>query len=110
MQTLCPKEVDVPAYHFVVHKTIGFSSSSVIFIIHCIQWNHVGHFHYYGPWRDLYNDLSSIVELHFHYFLPQRYLSNGLLSSPNKDCMQMLRPWEVDIPSYHIGDQKIFGT
>ena len=46
----------------------------------------------------------------FYYCTPQRDLSNGLLSDPNEDHMQKLRPWEFDIPTYHFGAHKIVGV
>jgi hypothetical protein len=36
-------------------------------------------------------------------------LSNGVSSAPNKDRMQKLRPWEVDISTTPIGARKPFG-
>ena len=33
MKKLCPWEVDVPTYHFVVHKIIGISSSRFMFMV-----------------------------------------------------------------------------
>jgi hypothetical protein len=37
------------------------------------------------------------------------YLSNELLSAPNRDRMQKLRPWEVDVSTTPIGAHKPFG-
>jgi hypothetical protein len=37
------------------------------------------------------------------------YLSNELLSAPNGDRMQKLRPWEVDVLTTPIGAHKPFG-
>jgi hypothetical protein len=36
-------------------------------------------------------------------------ISNELLSAPNKDRMQKLRPWEVDVSTTPIGAHKPFG-
>jgi hypothetical protein len=36
-------------------------------------------------------------------------LSNELLSAPNKNHMQKLRPWEVDVSTTPIGAHKPFG-
>jgi hypothetical protein len=36
-------------------------------------------------------------------------LSNELLSAPNRDRMQKLRPWEVDVSTTPIGAHKPFG-
>ena len=36
-------------------------------------------------------------------------LSNELLSAPNEDRMQKLRPWEVDVSTTPIGAHKLFG-
>jgi hypothetical protein len=36
-------------------------------------------------------------------------LSNELLSTPNGDRMQKLRPWEVDVSTTPIGAHKPFG-
>jgi hypothetical protein len=36
-------------------------------------------------------------------------LSNELLSAPNGDRMQKLRPWEVDVSTTPIGAHKPFG-
>jgi hypothetical protein len=36
-------------------------------------------------------------------------LSNELLSAPNRDRMQKLRPWEVDVSITPIGAHKPFG-
>jgi hypothetical protein len=36
-------------------------------------------------------------------------LSIGVSSAPNGDCMQMLRPWEVDVSTTPIGAHKPFG-
>lgn len=41
MQNLCPRVVDVPTYHFRVHKTIGISSSRAMFMVQNI-WRHDG--------------------------------------------------------------------
>ena len=46
----------------------------------------------------------------FHYCAPRRDLSNGLSSNPNGDHMQKLRPWAVDIPTYHFEARKIVGV
>ena len=45
----------------------------------------------------------------FHYCTSWRDLSNGLLSDPNEDHMQKLRPREVGIPTYHFGARKTVG-
>jgi hypothetical protein len=36
-------------------------------------------------------------------------LSNGVSSTPNRDRMQKLRPWEVDVSTTPIGARKPFG-
>ena len=46
MKMLRPQEVDVPTYHFVVHKTIGISYSRLIFRVNYIQMHVLGTFHY----------------------------------------------------------------
>ena len=38
----------------------------------------------------------------FHYSSPHQDLFNDLSSDPNKDRMQMLRTWEVDVPTHHF--------
>ena len=45
----------------------------------------------------------------FHYFTPWRDLSNGLSSDPNVDHMQKLRSREVGIPTYHFEAHKTVG-
>jgi hypothetical protein len=42
--------------------------------------------------------------------IPWIYLSNELSLALNRYRMQKLRPWEVDIPTYPIGAQMIFGV
>ena len=88
MQTLCPWEVYVPTYHFEVHKPIVILSSRVIFRVHHILMHGLLHFHCYSLWHDL---------------------SNGLLRDQNGDRMKMLRPWEVDIPTYQFGVHQTIG-
>ena len=84
MQMLHHSEVDVPTHHFRVHKTVCILYSKVMFRVHYI-WMH-GLF------------LS-------HYCTHQIYLSNSLLSDPNRDRMQTLLPWEVDVPNYSFEDK-----
>jgi hypothetical protein len=40
---------------------------------------------------------------------PQIDLSNEVSSAPNEDCMQKLRPREVDVSTTPIGARKPFG-
>jgi hypothetical protein len=42
--------------------------------------------------------------------IPQIDLSNELSCALNKDHMQKLRPWEVDIPTIPIRARKPFGV
>ena len=81
MQNLHPRGVDIPIYHFKVHKTIVISYYRVILSLKCIQRNGVG-------------SLFCVS--------PQQYLSKGLLSDPIKDHMKTLHPRKVDIPTYHF--------
>jgi hypothetical protein len=37
-------------------------------------------------------------------------LSYGIPSTPNRDCMQKLCPWEVDVSTNHIEAHKPFGV
>ena len=46
---LRPQGVDIPTYNFGVHKTIGISSSRLIFRVHPSQRNGVGPSHSYVP-------------------------------------------------------------
>jgi hypothetical protein len=41
---------------------------------------------------------------------PWIVLSNKLLFSPNKDCMQKLRPWEVDVSTNYLGVCNTYGV
>jgi len=41
---------------------------------------------------------------------PRRDLSNGPSNDPNGDHMQTLCPWEVGLPIYHFGVNKIVGA
>ena len=86
MLKLPPHEFDVPTYHFNVHMTIGISYIELMFRVHNIQRNGVGPSNYFSPLEEL---------------------SNGLLSDPNGYHMQMLRPQEVDVPTYHFMVHKI---
>ena len=86
---LRPQELDVPAYNFGAQKKAGTSSSTKMFKVH--------------------HRLSHGVR-HFHFFSPKRILSNGLLSDLNRDCMQKLRPWEVDILANFFGFHKNIGV
>ena len=76
MQKQCPQEVDVPTYHFVVHKTICTSSSRVMVLVHSKQMNYV---------------------VPFNYCITQWYLSNNLFNNPNGECMETLHPQEFDV-------------
>ena len=42
-------------------------------------------------------------------FSPRIEISNELLSAPNRDRMQKLRPWEVDVSTTPIRAHKPFG-
>ena len=44
-----------------------------------------------------------------HNFVAQWDLSNGLLSDPNADCIQKLRPKEVGVPIYNFQINRIVG-
>lgn len=66
----------------------GVSSSRFIFRFHHIKRNGV---------------------FNFHYFSPRQDLSSSLLRDRNEDHMQMLRPQEVHIPTYHFEVDKIVG-
>jgi hypothetical protein len=88
MQKIHPREVDVPTYHFEVNKNVIILSDMVMFRVH--------------------HGLKHVL-FPFHYFTPRWYLSNDLSSNPNRDRMQKLRHWEVDVPTYHLGDQRTIG-
>lgn len=85
IQNLLKQNVDIPTYHFRVHKTVGVSYSRFMFKVHCIYMNGVHHFHYW--------DLSL-------------NLLNSLLRDQKKYCMQKLCPWQVDVPTYDFGVHK----
>ena len=46
MQKLCALEIDVPTYHFMVHKMVSILSYNFMFSVHLTQMNGVGLFHY----------------------------------------------------------------
>lgn len=75
----------MPTQQFKVHKNIGIPSLRVMFRVHHIQRHGVGPFH----------DGTS-----------QQNLSNSTSSDPKEDCMQTIRPWEVDIPTYQFDVHK----
>lgn len=81
MQTLHPYEIDLPTYHLWVTKTIGVSSTPVMFMLDCGQRYGLGNFIYFNPHQDL---------------------SNNIFSDPNGDCMQNLFPQEVEVQTYHF--------
>lgn len=71
VKTIHPREVEVPKYHFKVHKIVGISSWRVMFMGKH-SWRHgVGNFHYCTPF------------------------SNCLSSDPIKDHMQNLCPLKL---------------
>ena len=51
---------------------------------------------------------SNIDRITQKLYFSDRY-SNELLSTPNEDRMQKLRPWEVDVSTTPIGACKPFG-
>lgn len=88
LKKLCPREVDILTYHFVVHKNVGVSYSKVIF-------------------RVCSNKRHGIGTL--QYFTPPRYLSNCLLSEQNGYRMQTLCPLNVHVATFHSRVHKIIG-
>ena len=75
MQKLHQWEFDIPSYHFEVQNIVGVSYYREMSRVHFIERNGVAHLHYFSPWWDL---------------------SNGLSSDPNEDSMQIVFPGEVD--------------
>lgn len=53
MKKLCPREVDIPTYHFCIHKPISVSSYRVMSRVYFRLRYHVGHFLYCSPWWNL---------------------------------------------------------
>ena len=86
MKKLLPQEVDIPTWHFKVHKFICISHYRVMFMVNYSQR------HCVDP---------------FHCCTPQGHISNGLLSDPNVGCMETLYPKRVAVPTYHFRVQKI---
>jgi hypothetical protein len=62
--------------------------SRVMFNVQCSQRNCVGSFHYFTPWQD-------------H--------PNGISSDPEIDHMKKLHQSEFDVPTYHFGVDKTIG-
>ena len=54
-----PEGIDVPTYHLEVHKSLGVSSSRVMFRIYHIQIHDVLYFHYYDNKQDFSYSLLS---------------------------------------------------
>ena len=50
---------------------------------------------------------KGMVKVIFVILFSQQDLFNGLSSEPNRDPMQNVCPWEVDIPTYHFKVHKI---
>lgn len=87
MQKLCPQEIYLATYQFMVQKIVCISSSRVMYRVH-VRWRH---------------GVSP-----FHYCSPRRVLSNSNSSDPNEYHMQNLHLGEVDITNYHFRLHKTY--
>ena len=86
MQKLCPKEFDVPTYHFNVHNTICIWYFRAMLRVH-FAWTH-----------------GVILSLNFSSWWD---ISNSILSDPTKDHLQKLCPHEGYVPNYNFGVDKM---